>query len=295
MNLQRYNEILVILVRSPLVLFFILFLTLFRWRKKRNYFVFLVLKGIVQKKNIDGHSKYLFCGRLIENKNEDGCFGTNIMTCLLAVAAYLVTVTLQTILVVGTFQLSYDCVQETNVECFKRRFGSKIKFFPSESPLNCSSVSRTQLVFCYRMVAIEAENWFATFTAAYILVRMMRFLMFIVAWILLRKNGEFPLFPWITTITFLQISINFLTLGSILLIIFFSAFYADFAYATRHLSQSEIMQIVFIILLIPIFTSMIRWRNMAQAPKYVNIAELVKGDLKILANKAEEYASSNVN
>ena len=288
MNLQEYNEILVILVCSPLGLFFLLVLCLWKWRAHRNEFVLLVLKGIVMKRNIDGNSRYLFCGRVIKNDNKNGFRELNIMKSLLIVSAYVVTVTLQTVLVVGTFQLSYDCVEESNVDCFKRRLGEKIELFPNESPLHCPSVPMTQLVFCYRTVAVEVENWFATFTAAYILVRMMRFIMFILTWLLLRKNKPCPIFPLVSTISFISFLIYFVTLGAIVVVIFFSAFYTDFAYATRHLSLSEIMQIIFILLLFPLFTLAVKWNALADdCEYYVDVTKLAKAEFEVFAEHAE--------
>lgn len=231
-----------------------------------------MLKGIVTKRNIEGYSGILFCGRRLDEENYNCCCGFKMKTSLKVVAAYLMVVTLQIVLVVGAFELTYECLEEDNVDCFRRRYGTDIELFPTESPLNCSLTPISQSVFCYRSVILDPENWFKTFTAAYILVRMLRFVLYLVSALFMMSGDKNKNLQMAC-----RVVICFFSGVAMALVIFLSVFHeTSFEYASRQVSLSEVMQIVSIMFLPLLFALVIPWSDFAGEPEFfVNASDLM--------------------
>ena len=269
MNLLSYNTILLVSMLFPAIMVGIVINCLNNSKKKSV--ILIVLKGMITRRNIGDAPKLLFQGRIVDSESftSDWHLDFGAMRAFLLVATIFVS---NSILVTATlvmFEVSYECNADPYLDCFMRRFGADTIANPSyrEHPVNCSAISHTDLVVCYKLVIFEPEYWFIAATGGYLLMKIMR--------VVLDLFASFLLWAADRGMGFLKkikygIYIAFAIIFGIVL--FLSIYVEEFENATQKISWAHLIQIIFTVCLLPFSAFSIPWEDFANKAEYVDDA-----------------------
>ena len=273
MNLISYNAILLAAIMIP---FIIVFLVIWRCldNSKKESIILIVLKGMITRRNVGDAPMLLFQGRIVDPKSFTSHsawlrpFGA--MRAFFLVAIFFVSNSIQTTVTLVIFQVSYECNADPYLDCFLQHFDADVRPPWREYPVNCSAISHTELVVCYKLVILEPEYWFIAATSGYLLMKIMR--------VILDLFASFLLWAADRGMGFLKkikrgIYIAFAIILGIVL--FLSIYVEEFENATQKISWAHLIQIVFTVFLLPFSAFSIPWEDFANEAEYVDDASLL--------------------
>ena len=271
MNLMSYNAILLAPVIIPCTIVIVIGFC-FNNSKKESV-ILIVLKGMITRRNVGDVPMLLFQGRIIDSKSftlDRRSLSFGAMQAFLLVALVFVVISIQTIISLVIFQISYECNADPYLDCFMRRFGADVKPIWREYPVNCSAISHTDIVICYKLVTFEPEYWFIAVSSGYLLMKIMR--------VILDLFASFLLWAADKRIGFLKkikrgIYIAFaIILGIVISLI---VYVQEFENVTQQISWVHLIQIVFTVCSLPFSAFSIPWEDFANKAEYVDDASLL--------------------
>ena len=275
MNLGVYTGIITALCFAPPLVTFILGAVIWYFYRNSEGFMLVMMKSVVTEMSIDGIPTYLVCGRKLLPSNRKYFMIYSIM---------ILTICVQCFFLLVWFEVSYECLNDPDLDCFKEIDNIKVSAeLLDELPVNCSTITKDEFVFCYRVTVFDPEKAFFSAAAAYLLFEIINVVLVVVAQLMLFLSRKFRFMIMIK-----------LVLTAILLGLFVGFFVLrtqvdEFESATRKLSYTVLVQGMLFLLFVFLYVIMLPWGKLGKSAEYYPIAALPK------APGARENEAANYN
>ncbi len=263
MDFKSYNMVIFALTMLPCILVFIIGCIVSRCFQKHEALLLIFMKSIISRKNIDKRPTYLVCNRKVPSSSR----GDFMLYSLLIFANCV-----QIVLVVAIVDVTYECIHDPDLVCFKERDDVKLFDFDYNTwPVNCSTISRDDFVICYRWTVFDPERAFVGAVAGYLLFKMINIGIFVVAYVMIwvheqklgaKKMGVLK----VVLISFILV---------VMLMPFMSLIYLEQARsAIRKVSFTLLFQLIFVVPALIYFVIGFPWQAFAESNEYYGDASL---------------------
>lgn len=226
------------------------------------------MKGIISKKNIDRRTTFLICNREVLPANEKFFMLSSLL---------MISICVQVFFLIAIVDMTYECVQIPDIDCFKKRDGVRISdtFAYNESPVNCSTLSKDVLVTCYRITVLDPERAFTAAAATYLLLKILNFVFLVVShvmlWIVKKWKGR--------TLTLIQVIFSVFMAIVIWVPPILQIFLDEVDSAFRKLSYTVVTQLAVVVLFIAGYVFGIPWEEFRDRVEYfVDASEPINDD-----------------
>ena len=260
MNFGAYTAIIAALCFVPPVLTFIIGGIVWYCYRKSEGLMVIMMKSIISQMNIERKPTYLVCGKRLPSSSRKYFMIYSLM---------ILTICVQCFFLVVCFEVSYECINDPDLDCFKEIDDVKLSAATfSEPPVNCSSISQDDFVFCYRTTAFDPEKAFFGAAAAYLLFELLNIVLVVLAHLMLFLAGT------LKNMTVVKIVITTIFLGLFIGFFVLRTQVDAFESATRKLSYTVLVQGVLFILFIFLYIIMLPWGVLRKGEEYYGDASL---------------------
>jgi hypothetical protein len=215
------------------------------------------MKNIVSRKNINKKTTYLLCNRELLSSSLP----------LIIILFLIIGISVQTFFLFAIIDITYACIHEPDLDCFKtNNDGNVSDSFDYNVPVNCSTISKSDFVFCYRLTALDPERAFVGAAAGYLLFKMFNFGLFILAHIMLWAAGKWKK----KTFIFIKVVFTFILFLVIFIPLLLIAVYLPEAYLTirKKISKQAITQSMLLFSVFFGFVNLLPWEQLRESKEY---------------------------
>ena len=259
MDLKFYTVLIAAVCFAPPVLTFIIGAMFWWCCRKGESLMLILMKSVIVKRNIDKRPAYLICDRKLPSSSKKY---------FVIYSLLILTICVQCFFMLSFFELSFKCIDDPDLDCFKEKIevnfniaDIKLSTFDN-SPVNCSSISPKENVFCYRITAFDPEKAFFSAAASYLLFELINIALIFIAHVMLFLAGK----------------CKSMVMVKLFLVLFFSAIFAgifvlrtqvdEFHSATRKLSYTVIVQGLLVLFFVFFYVVLIPWGRFEKEEYY---------------------------
>ena len=260
MKLGMYTLIIAGLCFIPPLLTLILGIVVWYGYRKSEGFMLIMMKSIISQMNVNKKPTYLVFGRKLPSSSRKYFMIYSFM---------MLTICVQCFFLLVWFEVSYECLDDPDLDCFKEI--DDVTISPDlirELPVNCSTISKDEIVFCYRMTVFDPEKAFFGAAAAYLLFELLNIVLVLVSHLMLCLATKCK------RMTLLKIAITLLFLGLLAGIFVLRTQVEEFESATRKLSYTALVQGLLVSLFIFFYVVMLPWGMLGKSEEYYGDASL---------------------
>ena len=219
----------------------------------------ILMKSVIVKKNINKRAAYLVCDRKLPSSSRKYFVTYSLL---------ILTICMQCFFMLSFFELSFECIDDPDLDCFKEKTEEdfniadiKLSTFDG-SPVNCSSISPKENVFCYRITAFDPEKAFFSAAASYLLFELINIALIFIAHVMIFLAGKCK---------------SMYKIKSILVFLFCAVFAGifvlrtrvdEFHSATRKLPYTVIVQGLFVLFFVFLYVVLIPWGRFEKEEYY---------------------------
>ena len=257
MDLRSYTAIVFTVTFVPSVVVFIGGCVIWHYYRKSERLMLIIMNGIISRKNIESKLTYLVCNRKLPFSSRHH-FMLN--------SLFIVAICVQCFFAVAIFDVEYECRHDPDLDCFKKDDDVKLSstFGYDESAVNCSTISKDDIVICYRITAFDPERAFIGAAAGYLLFKMLNFGLVIVAYSMVWVSQKWKRKTLRNFKLVFSFSIIVVTFVPILLRIYVDHVESAF----RKVSYIVLVQLTFVVVVILYFVASLPWEEFGESEQY---------------------------
>ncbi|CAB4004777.1 Hypothetical predicted protein [Paramuricea clavata] len=257
MDLVFYTAIIAALCFVPPIATFIIGGMVWCCCRKGEGLTLIMMKSVISKKNIDKKAVYLVCDRKLPSSSRKY---------FMIYSLIILTICVQCFFLLAFFEVSFECKHDPDLDCFKEidevAFADvKLSSF-DQSPVNCSTLSKDDHVFCYRTTAFDPEKAFFSAAAAYLLFEMLNIGLVVIAHIMLFLAEK------LKSMLMIKIVLTLIFVGFFVGIFVLRTQVDDFESATRKLPYTVLVQGMLVLLFIFFYVVMLPWGKIGSEEYY---------------------------
>ena len=263
MDLKSYTGIIFTITFVPAIVVFITGTIIWYYYRKSEFLMLILMKGIISRKNIDKRPTYLVCNRKLPSSSRHH-FMLN--------SLFIVAICVQCFFVLAIVDVSYECIHDPDLDCFKKKDDVKISdtFAYDESAVNCSTISKEDFVICYRMTAFDPKRAFIGAAAAYLLFKMLSFGLLIVAYTMLWVAQK-----WETkTLLYFKLGFSLFVIVIVFVPLTLRIYVDEVESAFRKMSYTVLVQFIFVVLVVLYFVARLPWEEFGESEEYYGDASV---------------------
>ena len=260
MNLGVYTMIIGSLCFVPPLLTFIFGVIAWYCYRKSEGFMLIIMKSVISIMNIEGKPTYLAFNRKLPSSSRKYFMIYSFM---------ILTICVQCFFLLVWFEVSYECINDPDLDCFKEIDDLTLSSAPfNKLPVNCSTISQDDSVFCYRKTVFDPEKAFFSAAAAYLLFELLNIVLVVVSLIMLLIAGKCK------NMTIVKIVITTFSIGILVGLFILRTRVNEFESATRKLSYTVLVQGILVLLLVFLYVVMLPWGLLGKSKEYFGNASL---------------------
>ncbi len=220
----------------------------------------IMMKSVISKMNIEGKPTYLAFNRKLPSSSRRYFMIYSFM---------ILTICVQCFFLLVWFEVSYECINDPDLDCFKEIDDLTLSSVPfNQLPVNCSTISQDDSVFCYRKTVFDPEKAFFSAAAAYLLFELLNIVLVVVSHMMLFVAEKCK------NMTMVKILITTFFLGILIGLFILRTQVDEFESATRKLSYTVLVQGILVVLLVFLYVVMLPWGLLGKSEEYYEDASL---------------------
>ncbi len=257
MDLKSYIGIIFTITFVPAIVVLITGTIIWYYYRKSEFLMLILMKGIISRKNTDEGPTYLVCNRKLPSSSRHHFMLNSI---------FIVAMCVQCFFILAIVDVSYECIHDPDLDCFKKRDYIKISdtFADDGSAVNCSTISKEDFVICYRMTVFDPKRAFIGASAAYLLFRMTNFGLVIVAYTMLWVAQK-----WETkTLKYFKLGFSLFVIVIVFVPLILKIYVDDVESAFRKMSYTVLVQFIFVVVVVVYFVARLPWEEFDESEEY---------------------------
>ena len=219
----------------------------------------ILMKSVIVRRNIDRKPVYLVCDRKLPSSSKKF---------FVIFSLLILTICMQCFFMLAFFEVSFECKIDPDLDCFKDNAKVSFDFADIElssfdqSPVNCSSISPKENVFCYRITAFDPEKAFFSAATSYLLFELINVALIFIAHVMLFLSEK------CRTMCKVKFIIVFVFAAVFVGIFVCRTRVDEFHSATRRLSYTLLVQGLLVVLFVFLYIVLIPWGRFEKEEYY---------------------------
>ena len=257
MDLKSYTAIVFTITFVPATVVFTIGCIIWKYYKKSELLMLVIMKGIISRKNIDKKLTYLVCNRKLPSSSRHH-FMLN--------SLFIIAICIQCFFAIAIFDVVYECSNDPDLDCFKKDNDVKLSntFGYNESPVNCSMITQDDIVICYRTTAFDPEKTFIGAAAGYLLFKMLNFGLIIVAYTMVWVAEKWKR----RTLLYFKLGFSLCIIVVMFVPLLLRIYVDKVESAFRKVSYTVLVQLMFVVIVILYFVARLPWEEFSENENY---------------------------
>ena len=273
MKLEDYHKIEFFFpLVPPIIINVVIFLFVF-YTSNEKRFVAFVLNGVVTRRAFKQQPKLFICGKEIVFHGT-GHSRSKSSWCVLCF--FIIQACFHLLLLLSTVERSYECLNDPNLDCFMEKdspgFNETLHRDYEDYPVNCSRITSSQIVFCYRIVAFQPNAFFLALSATYLFLKILKASLVGVSKLLLWLVNKFSL----RTVNIIRGVVYFLVFLILFLLSILRQKVQKFESAVRKISPLVYVLMVIVLIIATLFLVLFPLNEFENSPQYLIEVSQVK-------------------